>query len=179
MTWRGWTRLKAYYKYPSPSLNVLSANKAWIARYNQTRPFFLHRKSLQLWTSWKLWSISCKARSFFRHIMYQKWTEPAVQIWSFLQLSFSSYTCRTLLDDGKSYWKKSKVYMRSKVRGFDGIDIREHFGNPWFQELVQKAAFQASRWKRSCFLLQRKWDAAKDIAISPAPVLRVHFRTKE
>jgi hypothetical protein len=38
------------------------------------------------------------------------------------QLSFSLCFCRTCFDDSKFFWgkKKFKVYMRCKVRGFDG-----------------------------------------------------------
>jgi hypothetical protein len=38
----------------------------------------------------------------------------------FLQLSFSSVFCRSRFDYIKSYWKRSFVCMRYKVRDFDG-----------------------------------------------------------
>ncbi len=39
----------------------------------------------------------------------------------FLQLLFPPFFCRTRFDDSNPFWKKrSKVSMRSKVRGFDG-----------------------------------------------------------
>jgi hypothetical protein len=39
----------------------------------------------------------------------------------FLQPSISSFFCRTRFDDSKPFWEKiQRLYMKSKVRGFDG-----------------------------------------------------------
>jgi hypothetical protein len=53
----------------------------------------IYRKSSSLWTSWKLWTFPCKFRSFFGWIMYQEWTKPNLQIQSFREFSFSTFSC--------------------------------------------------------------------------------------
>ncbi len=51
------------------------------------------------------------------------------------QLSLSSFFCRTRFDDSNPYWKKkSKVYMRFKVRGLDRVEW--HKWRLWTRPLV-------------------------------------------